>query len=229
MKAMELVAASKMRKSVQQTLSNRPYAAALARMTDEVRAQLVGLTSLFLTGRSVAGPRTTLAVVLASDRGLCGGFNTYIVRKAMEFLRSRTMDSLKLMTVGRRAERAVRQFGYPMLAAFPAISNHPSFDQARPIGNAIVQTFLEGSVDRVFLVYTDFHSALSQVPVAMQLLPVTKIGSNLSADHLDVWARAGEVGTGQSLGMAIGPVEHPQNALKRSSHARSKYKFIKHY
>lgn len=174
MKAMELVAASKMRKAVQLTLANRPYAAALAQMTGEVRAQLVNLTSMFLTGRTKPTARhTTLVVVLASDRGLCGGFNTYITRKAMEFMRGRPNDVLKAMTVGRRAERGVRQLGHEIVASFPAISNNPSFDQARPIAKAIVDAFLNESVDRIFLVYTDFKSALVQEPVAVQLLPMT--------------------------------------------------------
>lgn len=174
MKAMELVAASKMRKAVQLTLANRPYAAALAQMTSEVRAQLANLTSLFLTGRSKpTDHHTTLVVVLASDRGLCGGFNTYITRKAMEFMRGRPQDSLKVMTVGRRAERGARQLGHEIIASFPAISNDPSFDHARPIAKAIVDAFLNQAVDRIFLVYTDFKSALVQEPVAKQLLPVT--------------------------------------------------------
>ena len=174
MKAMELVAASKMRKATQLTLGTRPYAQAIQDLTHEIRRMLNNPHHELLIGRAVpAGtPLKTLLVVLASDRGLCGGFNSQIIKKSLEFLLTRGSDQVSIATVGRRAERVVRRTNLPLLAAFPSMANAPSFDRARPIGEFLVQQFVSGAFDRIFISYTDFKSALIQIPMTVQILPI---------------------------------------------------------
>lgn len=177
-KAMELVAASKMRKTVQLTLSSRAYASTVRKLVEEIRGLVDPALHAMLTGirRNQRQPRSerlrTLVIVAASDRGLCGGFNAQLIKKVLEFLRGRSDDDIRVITVGRRAEGAVRRAGVEVLASFEAISNAPSYAGARPIGELAVQEFIAGRADRVFAVFTDFRSALSQVPVTEQLLPV---------------------------------------------------------
>lgn len=174
MKAMELVAASKMRKATQLTLGTRPYAHAIQELTHEIRQTLQNPQHPLLVGRPVApgASMKTLLVVVASDRGLCGGFNSQVIKKSVEFLQTRSQDSVQIVTIGRRAERVVRRTNLPLLAAFPSIANAPSFERARPIGDFLVQQFTSGAVDRVFIAYTDFKSALLQIPTTAQVLPI---------------------------------------------------------
>lgn len=174
-KAMELVAASKMRKSVQLTTASRAYSGTTKKLVDEIRQYVDPGLHQFLsgtTGRRDDGARTLL-IVAASDRGLCGGFNAQILKKTLEFLRSRGETDIRVVTVGRRAEAAVRRAGYTVLASFPAISNAPSFEGAMPIGRLAVKEFSSGTVNRIFVAYTDFKSAITQVPIVEQLLPIT--------------------------------------------------------
>lgn len=169
-KAMELVAASKMRRTVQLTVSSRPYEKSISTMVEDVRALVDPMSHPLLAGRQNA--HTSLVIVAASDRGLCGGFNSQLLKKTMEFLKGRQGHAMKVVTVGRRAEMAVRRAGYEIVAAFDAISNAPNFERTRPIGDFTYTEFMEGRIDRVFMVYTDFKSAVSQVPTVTQLLPI---------------------------------------------------------
>ncbi len=169
-KAMELVAASKMRKSVQLAVSSRAYSSTLTRVVDDIRTLIDPKLHPLLTGRG--GAPVDLIVVAASDRGLCGGFNGQLLKKTVEFLRSRSSKEMRIITVGKRAELAMRRTTHPIVAAFEAISSDPSFARTRPIGELIYREFIEQKVDRIFLVYTNFRSALSQVPTVTQLLPI---------------------------------------------------------
>lgn len=168
-KAMELVAASKMRKAVQLTQASREYSRSISEIVTNVRTLVDPATHPLLAGRQTA--KTSLLIVASSDRGLCGGFNAQVLKKTLEFLNTRT-ESLRVVTVGKRAQMAVKRTGHPIIASFDAISNTPSFEGSRPAGNLAYKEFMDGTVDRVFMVYTDFKSALSQIPTVAQLLPI---------------------------------------------------------
>lgn len=174
MKAMELVAASKMRRATEMTLQSRPYAGEMRDMMAQIVTRLGAQKHVLLTGRPrVAGkPFRTLMIVAASDRGLCGGFNNQLLKKAFMFAKERVGDEVSILTVGRRVEQAVRRSGFPMIASFEAISNAPSYERARPIVALALKEFMDGKCDRVFMVYTDFKSALIQIPNVIQLLPI---------------------------------------------------------
>jgi F-type H+-transporting ATPase subunit gamma len=169
-KAMELVAASKMRRTVQLTQASRPYSTTITAMVDDVRRLVDPATHPLLAGRQEVS--ASLVIVAASDRGLCGGFNGQLLKKTIEFLRGRTEKEIRIVTVGRRAEAAVRRAGYQIVAAFDAISNAPNFERTQPIGDFAYKEFMAGNVDRVFVAYTDFKSAVSQIPTVHQLLPI---------------------------------------------------------
>jgi F-type H+-transporting ATPase subunit gamma len=169
-KAMELVAAAKMRKSMQMTISSRAYSSTAKKIVDDVRRLVDPNTHPLLAGRAVS--TTSLVIVAASDRGLCGGFNSQIVKKTLEFLASRTETEIRIVTVGKRAEAAIRKAGFPIVAAFESVSNAPSFERTRPVGELAYRDFMDRKADRVFMLYTDFRSALSQIPTVVQLLPI---------------------------------------------------------
>lgn len=181
-KAMELVAASKMRKSVQLTLASRAYSGLTKAIVENIRKLIDAKTHPLLAGRVEA--KSSLVIVAASDRGLCGGFNGQLLKKTLEFLRGRKEQDIKIITVGKRAEMAIRRAGYKIVASFEAISNSPGFDRTRPIGDLAYKEFIDANVDRVFLVYTDFRGAISQVPEVLQLLPIIPETELKAADEI---------------------------------------------
>ncbi|MBE7524775.1 ATP synthase F1 subunit gamma [candidate division WWE3 bacterium] len=177
-KAMELVAASKMKKSVELTISSRGYANDVRTLVSEIMHTVDPEAHAMLTGRMDAtGERKitalrTLVLVCTSDRGLCGSFNAQSLKKAFEFIRSRSSDDIRTVTVGRRGERASRRAGFSIAASFDAISSAPSYAAAKPVGDYVTEEFANGKVDRVFMVYMDYRGAMSQIPTIEQLLPI---------------------------------------------------------
>ncbi len=179
-KAMELVAASKMRKAVNAVLGSRPFAklawetvARVGKATD---------TSLHPLLKRRSPTKRVLMLLLTSDRGLAGGFNSNMVRRVFQELRT-LGEGVEVTTicVGKRGADAMRRAGKPILAAFTDMGNNPSFEQVRPIGSMVIDAFVKEECDRVILAYTDFVSALTQKPNLLELLP---LGSEESMEEL---------------------------------------------
>lgn len=173
MKAMELVAASKMRKAAQQTVGTRPYSHLIEAMVERVRGTANPNRHPLLAGYGEKpGKSKSLLLIAASDRGLCGSFNNQITKRALEFIRNHPQDEFVAITVGRRAEQAMRRMNIPLLASFEAISNAPTFERVLPITNLIRTEFDHQRIQRVFVAYTEFKGALTQVPHVESLLPL---------------------------------------------------------
>lgn len=168
-KAMELVAGAKMRRAVQMALDSRHYSKSIKSIVDDVRPLIDQRSHPLLYGRKQA--TQSILVIAASDRGMCGGFNTQLVKACGEFLKSRN-ESFRIVILGKKIEPTVRRLGYPILASFPSISNSPSFERSRSTGQLVYDEFLGQRADRVFLCYSDFKSAIAQVPTIVQLLPI---------------------------------------------------------
>jgi F-type H+-transporting ATPase subunit gamma len=164
-----------MKKAVQMTVNSRSYAGTTKELVDEIQ-QLVDPQLHRMLFGTVRGKTSnairTLVIVCASDRGLCGGFNAQCLKRTMEFIRERHGDDLSVITVGKRANRAIHRIGLPISASFEAISNAPSYARSRPIGMFASQQFTSRNVDRVFIVYMDFKSAIKQIPTLEQILPI---------------------------------------------------------
>ena len=171
-KAMELVAASKMRKAVASVLASRPYATMAWKMVDD----LEGVT-IDERPHPLVTPRTdvkrVLAILVTSHRGLCGGFNAQVLKTADALRKGRT-DMLDIVAVGRRGETWAGRGGLPVVATFPGLVEEPSVGAVRPLAKMATEGFLDGTWDEVMLVYTDFISAISQKPRAKILLPLRR-------------------------------------------------------
>jgi len=192
--AMELVAASKMRRAADLTLASRAYAKTAGEIVTRARQDVDERIHPLLGGRR--NPQASLVIIVASDRGLCGGFNVQLSKAAVNFLKERN-ETLVIATVGKRAAIAVRRAGLEITTVFESISNAPSFDHSAPVGAYAYDLFIKKTVDRVFVIYTDYRSALSQVPTVEQLLPIIPEAelANMSAhDEDDVWKDGGETG-----------------------------------
>ncbi len=166
---MELVAASKMRKAANLTLASRDYSHSATVIAQHIGERIDPRSHQLLAAR--VDSKSVMVIVASSDRGLCGGFNAQALKKALEFIKSRTEPEIKIVAVGGRAAAVLKKSGYQISAVFESISGAPSFERARPVAQLAYQEFISGRVDRVFIIFTDYRSAISQIPIAAQLLP----------------------------------------------------------
>lgn len=173
-KAMELVAASKMRRAVGSVLASRPYAEAAWRAVTELTAS--GVTDLhpLLGSRRGEGSGRILLILFTSDRGLCGGFNAQMLKRTFAFLSTRP-EKVDIVTVGKKGAAAARRRGLSIVAAFTDLSNHPKAEDVRPVADMAISEYVAGTYDAVHMAFTDYKSALTQIPKVGQLLPIARI------------------------------------------------------
>ena len=167
-RAMQFVAASKLRHAQQATIAARPYSDLL----DEILADLAMVLSGEehpLLGRHEEGKR--LIVLITSDRGLAGPLNTNAVRFAAHEIVDHPGD-LELVSVGRKGRDAMRRSGVPIVAHFPGFGDRPSFEDVLPLARLISDEYEAGTYNQVDIVYTRFISTLVQRPDKVQLLPI---------------------------------------------------------
>ncbi|TSC79929.1 MAG: F-type H+-transporting ATPase subunit gamma [Candidatus Peregrinibacteria bacterium Gr01-1014_25] len=170
-KAMELVAASKMRRAVQNAQILRQYAILAWHILQRLSINNAGMHP-YLEQRPAG---RILCVVISSDRGLCGSLNTQLFRATTQYVQSvrtlSTFQAMEFVAVGRKGQQFLTRTGQSVIAAFPALSNHPTFKDALPITRFITESYLARKYDHVVLVYMDFISALVQEPAVKPLLP----------------------------------------------------------
>jgi F-type H+-transporting ATPase subunit gamma len=168
-KAMELVSASKMRKAVSSVLLSRPFSK-LAWDTVSAVSAVVDVSLHPLLKRNNKTGKV-LMILLTSDRGLAGGFNSNMLKKAMVVVKETGVEKIEVIAVGRKGADAARRAGLKLVASFTGITNSPKFEEVLPIGKMAVDEFVKENYDRVLLAYTDFVSAVTQQPVVLELLP----------------------------------------------------------
>jgi F-type H+-transporting ATPase subunit gamma len=177
-KAMELVAASKMRKAVSAVLATRPYAnlawqtvGTLTAAQKHARSGEDAPAHPLLTERPEI--KKTLAVLVTSDRGLCGGFNAQILKTAAEFLRKHETP-VEWIAIGKRAEQFLRRRKQVINASFGQLLQRPGSTAIRPLARLASDGFIAGTYDEVVLLYTDFVSAILQRPRSKIMLPLRR-------------------------------------------------------
>ena len=170
-RAMQFVAASKLRRAQESTLAARPYREKL----DEVIADLAGVLGSaehpLLAGRNLESEHNRLIVIMTSDRGLAGALNTNTVRFVAREITEHPGD-LKVVPVGRKGRDAMRRARVPIAAYFEGFGERPSFADTLPIARLVADDFVAGVYDRVDVIYPRFVSTLVQRPVMEQLLPI---------------------------------------------------------
>jgi len=166
-KAMQMVAASKMRKAQQRAVDGRPYANLLNEISSALSEITLDDKHPLLQHREV---KKEMVIVISTDKGLCGALNTNLLREAAKFDPAKTV----FVTAGRKAAQwAVRS--KRDLAADFTLKDTPSFLETKAISKFAVDKFLDGTVDKVTLVVTRFVNTLTQEPVTLPLLPVTAL------------------------------------------------------
>lgn len=169
-RALQAVSASKVRKAVQAMMQTRPYATKAWQVLTHIASQ-PGRANLhpLLTPRSEF--RNDLVLLITGDRGLAGAYNTNIVRFALQKFDNSPVPT-SYITVGRKGRDMLLRRRKSVMAEFSNLPAAPSFGDVSAIGRLAVDEFLAGHVDRVFLVYTDYHNMVKQTPTLKQLLPL---------------------------------------------------------
>jgi F-type H+-transporting ATPase subunit gamma len=188
-KAMQMVAAAKMRKAQQAALVGRPYAQLLNEMMAEAATHTVGFDHPLLQTRTVA---KRAVVIVSTDRGLCGGLNSNLFREAMKLDKTPTV----FVTAGRKAAQFVSRTKRALAAEFH-YQDTPGFGEARAISKFVQQLFLRGEVDAVDILFPRFINTLTQQPQLLPFLPIGRLtaataGVNSPAQELPA-AKGGEV------------------------------------
>jgi F-type H+-transporting ATPase subunit gamma len=167
-RAMQFVAASKLKRAQGATLSARPYSEKI----DEVLADLaavLGAEDHPLLAEREGGRR--LLLVMTSDRGLAGPLNTNTIRFAARDITT-NRDDLGVVSVGRKGRDAMRRARVPIVAHFDAFGDRPTFADALPLARLVTDEFVSGKANRVDILYSRFESTLVQRPTLERLLPV---------------------------------------------------------
>jgi F-type H+-transporting ATPase subunit gamma len=167
-RAMQFVAASKLKRAQESTLASRPYAEKLDEVLADLATVLTGEDHPLLVRRE-GGKR--LIVLITTDRGLAGALNTNAIRFAAQQITEFKGD-LTVATVGRKGRDAMRRARVPLEAHFEGFGDRPSFADVLPLARLITDDFLTGKVSRVDIIYSHFVSTLSQKPSMDELLPI---------------------------------------------------------
>ena len=165
-KAMEMVAASKLRRAQAQVLSSRPYFEILYATIQDIMAQNQDAESAYLQARPV---KKTLYVVIAGDRGLAGGYNSNILKMVAAQMDGK--DAV-VLPIGKKAADYFRSHKVPMLNESYGVAEDISVGDCFTVSKLLCKAFLSGEVDEIHLAYTRFNSVLSQTATSMQLLPL---------------------------------------------------------
>nr|MBP8242246.1 ATP synthase F1 subunit gamma [Thermoflexales bacterium] len=182
-KALQAVSASRVRRAVDQATATRPY-------TQRARELLASIASIaggetrhpLLTRRTEV--KNVYILLITSDRGLCGAFNTNVSRAAFLFGKEQTAN-VSYIAVGRKGLNFLYRRGAHVLSDYSGLPQKPTLLDTTAITKTCVDDFLAGKADEVYIVYTDFVTMATQRPVVKKLLPLA------TADHLPEGASAG--------------------------------------
>lgn len=169
-KAMKMVAAAKLRKAQEDITNARPYAEKMFSMVKGLASGGAKEVSPFLTKEGVSGKIDL--VVFTSDKGLCGGFNTNIIKRAERFIREEANGkAVRLHLIGIRGNEHFKRRDYEIVTFEEIGSGRPHYDTARGFATSIMESYLNDETDEVHILYGKFVSALTQEPTLQKLMP----------------------------------------------------------
>ncbi|CAM4281821.1 ATP synthase F1 subunit gamma [Paenibacillus typhae] len=173
-KAMEMVAASKLRKAQEKAEAARPYSEKLKEVVTNIAAATQDVTHPMLVSRPV---KKTAYLIVTSDRGLAGGYNANILRKLTMLLaeKHKSKDEYALFVIGRKGRDFLRRREYPIVEEVTEMSDSPKFSDIKSIAYSAVQQFETGVYDELYICYNRFVNAISQVPTVDRLLPMDAV------------------------------------------------------
>ena len=177
-KAMKMVAAAKLRRATESVLNARPYAKKIS----------VLLSSLVIEDEKQANPlfadrevKNVAVVVVTADRGLCGAFNTNIIKEAVRYLEEEVKQkglNFQLYCLGKKGSDYFGRRNYNLVAAYPGIFSHINYTIAQKLVDEIIPKYLDGSIDKVIIIFNEFKSIIQQKIVVEQFLPIASGAQN---------------------------------------------------
>lgn len=205
-RAMEMVSAAKMRRAVTSVLGIRPYAhSAWSILTNLARAFREEYGKGLLEVREV---KSVLVILVTSNRGFCGSFNTQIMKKIREEVKNpkrlkvnrigeKKLESgisdedlkIDFITIGKKGEKFIRKISREIVATFPELMNLPKVSDVRAVSKIVTDEYLAKKYDKVVIAYTDYVSAIVQEPKIRQLLPISKIDLEKQIAEMDTHAK----------------------------------------
>lgn len=168
-RAMKLVAAAKLRRAQERLVSARPYAVKIAELLSSLVRRAEGEAHPLLVRRPTARKRL---VIITADKGLCGAFNSNILRASLAFLREQGETSVTLVVVGKKARDFYRRRQYEIKSEMLGFFDRLAYSHAQELAGGLMQEYLSGEVDEVHLLYNEFRSVAVQRVKREQLLPI---------------------------------------------------------
>jgi len=166
-KAMEMVSASKMKRAQDQALSSRPYTRKLMEMLRTIALHTDPSTHPLL---KLNDSQKVLVVLISTDRGLAGGLNTNLFKSSEELIKGR---DVAFIVFGKKAREYAMKMGYTIVAEFTGMSEKLRFEDALPVADIMMKSFLSGEYGEVYLLHMQFVTTLSQKPLPERVLPLS--------------------------------------------------------
>jgi len=180
-KTMQMVAASRLKKSEVIFRQAKPYHEKMEILLSHLMESSQGVAHPFFETREV---KTIGLVLVTSDRGLCGGYNTNVLNLAEAYLKETRPQEVKLILIGKKGYDYFKRREWPILSQFLELSGRPDYQKVSEITDHLIETYLSGTVDEVNVIYTRFLSVLSNKPVLTKFLNLQKSKEGLKSDFI---------------------------------------------
>ena len=170
-KAMKTVSAARLRRAQERVVNARPYANQLRNVLTNLAAKIENISHPLLDARP---EQRTLLVVVTADRGLCGAFNSNLIRVAQNFLRDRTDRNITLYLIGRKGRDFFRRRQAAITGDYVNFFTKLDYGHAREISQQIIDLYTKAEIDAVYFIYNEFKSVIQQRVVVEKLLPLVR-------------------------------------------------------
>jgi len=168
-RAMKFVAAAKLRRAQESVFAARPYAREIRQVLQSAISRIENPQHPLLARRP---EERILVLVVSGDKGLCGAFNTNVIRKGLEFSRAHAGQTLTVIAAGKKGRDALRKRKFNLVAEYLNFSTRVEFSKAKEISGKVIAAYSAGETDAVYAIYNEFKSVLAQHLVLEKLLPI---------------------------------------------------------
>lgn len=170
-KAMEMVSAAKMRKAVENALKTRTY----AKLAWDILVDLSKTEKSKMSLLTVRPVKKVLLILITSNRGLCGSFNSNIIKKTAEQIKNTEQNvAIEVLGIGKKGAEFSKKMNYNLIASFTDLSDTPHQRDVAPICKMVIEEYTKENYDKVVVAYTDFKSAIAQIAKIRQVLPISE-------------------------------------------------------
>ena len=206
-KAMKMISASKLRRAQDRVIGARPFALQMQRVLNSLASRVDPSSHPLLAERESTADAKVLLIVVTADKGLCGGFNTNIIKAASGFINN-AGGATALGLVGRKGRDFFKRRGFEVRVEEIGIFQRVKYADAKRIADAAIEEFTSGRASKVFIVYNEFKSVMQQRVVTEQLLPIPKLGAPSNEQDPVSARRAGAPGAAESKAPVSGDIDY---------------------